>query len=308
MIWKAFLVMWYDSSVAKRKSYGRVSGRQNTGVRNSVARAGGRRLQKSKKRKIPAGLIFWTAFLVLVAGLFFINRDHIRESLENTRLLEKISSSSNPREEPGGTGRSLPEPAPVEQPSVVQSSPRPIEQRAAPVTPLTPDSQAAPPAPSTSSGAVSAAQTVQNPAGRPAQSYMEQVLYFIHVDDDGDIIRSKVTRRIPVSGTPLRDTLEALIAGPGSGETDRGLISLIPPDTRVLSAVIEGGVARVNFSEEFQYNTTGMEGFAAQLTQVIWTATEFPNVREVQILIEGNRIEHLGEAIPIWDPLNRRSF
>jgi hypothetical protein len=28
----------------------------------------------------------------------------------------------------------------------------------------------------------------------------------------------------------------------------------------------------------------------------------------VQILIEGNRIDHLGEGIPIWGPLNRQSF
>jgi spore germination protein GerM len=128
------------------------------------------------------------------------------------------------------------------------------------------------------------------------------------VEDDGTILRSKVSRRIPLSGTPLQDTLEALILGPEAGEIRRGLISLIPPDTRILGVVIEDGTARINCSEEFQYNTAGMEGFAAQLTQIIWTATEFPNVRDVQILIEGNRVDHLGEGIPIWSPLNRQSF
>jgi spore germination protein GerM len=128
------------------------------------------------------------------------------------------------------------------------------------------------------------------------------------VEDDGMILRSKTTRRLPVSGTPLRDTLQALITGPDTAEERQGIISLIPPETRVLNAVIEGNTARVNFSEEFQYNTAGMEGFAAQLTQIIWTATEFPNVKDVQILIEGNRIDHLGEGIPIWGPLNRQSF
>jgi spore germination protein GerM len=106
----------------------------------------------------------------------------------------------------------------------------------------------------------------------------------------------------------LLDTLEALIAGPDSGETRRDIISLIPPETRVLGAVIEGNTARINFNEDFQYNTAGMEGFAAQLAQVVWTATEFPNVKDVQILIEGNRVDHLGEGVPIWSPLNRQSF
>jgi spore germination protein GerM len=137
---------------------------------------------------------------------------------------------------------------------------------------------------------------------------MEQTLYFIRVEDDGTILRSKTTRRIPVSGTPLQDTLQALIAGPGAEEERRGMISLIPPDTQILSAVIEGSTARLNFSEEFQYNTVGMEGFAAQLTQIVWTATEFPNVKNVQILIEGNRVDHLGEGLPVWGPLDRQSF
>lgn len=149
---------------------------------------------------------------------------------------------------------------------------------------------------------------VQTPPASVAPSYTEQALYFIRVTDDGDIVRSKVVRRFPVSGTPLKDTLEALITGPDSGELSRNMLSLIPRDTRILSAVIEGNTARVNFSEEFQYNTAGMEGFTAQLMQIIWTATEFPNVRDVQILIEGNRVEHLGEGIPIWNPLNRQSF
>jgi hypothetical protein len=28
----------------------------------------------------------------------------------------------------------------------------------------------------------------------------------------------------------------------------------------------------------------------------------------VQILIEGNRVDHLGEGIPVWNPLDRESF
>jgi spore germination protein GerM len=280
--------------VAKRRDNGRISSRRKTGSRVSNGPIGARYVRKPKKAKFPAGLIFWAVFLVLIAGLFFINREAIRQSLENTQLLEKISS---PRENPGGL-----DPAPsgaVEQPPVVQTSPRPIEQRDPPSST----------AGSRSTDAAPVTQAVQSPpAARPVQTYTEQVLYFIRVNDDGDIIRSRVVRRIPVSGTPLQDTLEALITGPDSGEISRGMLSLLPPDTRILSAVIDGSTARINFSEEFQYNTAGMEGFVAQLIQVIWTATEFPNVQDVQILIEGSRVDHLGEGIPIWNPLNRQSF
>lgn len=279
--------------MAKQRVRRRTSGRKYT--------------QRKGKAKIPGGLIFWTAFLIIIAGLFFINRDRIMESLEKTQLLERLSppvsteSPAAPPAEQGIPARTAAEPAvretrespppdildpppPVSAaaPGTVQSAPRPIEQRDA----------AAPAA----------------PVRRSTESTTEQILYFIQVEDDGAITRSRTTRRIPPSGTPLQDTLEALIAGPDAGEERRGMTSLIPPETKVLSAVIDGSTARINFSEEFQYNTAGMEGFAAQLTQIIWTATEFPNVQDVQILIEGGRIDHLGEGLPVWGPLNRQSF
>jgi hypothetical protein len=241
--------------------------------------------------------------LIFITGLFFINRDRIMDSLEKTRFLERLSSSmgggepgparegpvvelparQNPvnQEPERPPARPTPPDPPPARPGITQSPPRPIEER---------DSSPA------------------APVRRSAESSAEQVLYFIRVEDDGTILRSRTTRPIPTSGTPLRDTLEALIAGPGAEEERQGIISLIPPDTRILNAVIEGSTARINFSEEFQYNTAGMEGFAAQLTQVVWTATEFPNVKDVQILIEGNRVDHLGEGLPIWGPLDRQSF
>jgi len=103
----------------------------------------------------------------------------------------------------------------------------------------------------------------------------------------------------------MTDVLHALIAGPSADEERRGLISLIPPDTRVLSATVRGETAYINFSEDFQYNTYGVEGYAAQLREIIYTVTEFPNVRRVQILIEGRRVDFLGEGIWIGSPVSR---
>jgi spore germination protein GerM len=124
--------------------------------------------------------------------------------------------------------------------------------------------------------------------------------------DDGRILRIKTPRQIPVSDSPLRDTLEALLRGPTAEEADRGLISLIPPETRLLgSPTIRGETAYINFSENFQFNTYGAEGYTAQLRQVVWTATEFPTVTDVQILIEGRRLDYLGESIRIGSPLNK---
>jgi spore germination protein GerM len=149
-------------------------------------------------------------------------------------------------------------------------------------------------------------QTVQNPQSvqRPPET-RERVLYFIQVDRSGYINRVQANRRFPLSGSPLTDVVQALIAGPNAEEKNSGLISLIPPAAKLLSASIRGNTAYLSFNEEFQYNTYGMEGYAGQLRQIVFTVTEFPNVADVQILIEGRRIDYLGEGVWVGSPVSR---
>jgi spore germination protein GerM len=106
----------------------------------------------------------------------------------------------------------------------------------------------------------------------------------------------------------MLDSLNALLQGPTAEEQRRGMVSLIPSGARILSATVRGNTAYISFSEEFQYNTYGVEGYAAQLKQIVWTATEFPNVENVQILIEGRRVDYLGEGIWIGSPLSREEL
>jgi spore germination protein GerM len=57
------------------------------------------------------------------------------------------------------------------------------------------------------------------------------------------------------------------------------------------------------------YNHYGIEGYAGQLKQIVFTATAFPNVQDVQILIEGEKHDYLGgEGVFIGSPLSRSSF
>jgi spore germination protein GerM len=102
--------------------------------------------------------------------------------------------------------------------------------------------------------------------------------------------------------------MQMLIKGPNADEQGKGLVSLIPADTEILSVIIRGETAYIDMSEEFQYNGHGVEGYAAQLHQIVWTATEFSSVKNVQLLIEGRRIDWLGEGIWIGSPLNRTSL
>jgi spore germination protein GerM len=103
----------------------------------------------------------------------------------------------------------------------------------------------------------------------------------------------------------MADALKMLIQGPNTEERRQGLVTLIPQGTRILAVRVQGTTAYISFSEEFQYNTYGVEGYVAQLRQVVWTVTEFSSVKDVQILIEGRRVDYLGEGIWIGSPVNR---
>jgi len=159
------------------------------------------------------------------------------------------------------------------------------------------------------SGAAAAGNGVAQPAAQAPAKQRAATLYFVRIDDDGVIVRQDVTRLIPTSDSPLSDALEALIKGPDASELNRRLISLIPAGTRLLSVRVQGTTALVNLSEPFMYNHYGIEGYAGQLKQIVYTATSFATVHDVQILIEGERHDYLGgEGVYIGKPLSRNSF
>ena len=135
------------------------------------------------------------------------------------------------------------------------------------------------------------------------------MLYLVRVDDDGIITRHRVQRTVPSSDSPMTDALEALLSGPNADELSRGFISLVPAGTRLLSAKVRGSTAYLDFSEEFMYNRYGIAGYAGQLRQIVYTATEFPTVKDVQILIQGHTRDYLGgDGVYIGKPLSRAQF
>ena len=86
-------------------------------------------------------------------------------------------------------------------------------------------------------------------------------------------------------------------------------MTLIPSGTRLLGASVSNGIATLNFSEAFSFNSVGVQGYLAQLMQIVYTATSFSTVNSVQFIIEGQREDYLGsEGTWIGSPLSRSSF
>ena len=288
-------MLYYHTIVAVRKGSGKKAQSKN---------------QKPKKKSPPPKkqfpvILFWLAFAIFVFGLFIFNREAISKSIgavkdgilsrnegagplppEVTPIAEDPAPPAVQQPSGGNQGASS---QPATQPPATQP---PAAQPAAPGQPAVQTTPTQPPAQSP-------------PAVQPAPETRDRALYFILVDRSGSIVRVRVDRKLPASDSPLKDAIEAIIAGPNQDEKSRGMISLVPAGTKILSAAVRENTAFINFSEEFQYNTYGVEGYAGQVRQIVFTATEFPNVSDVQILIEGRRLDYLGEGIWIGSPLRR---
>ena len=266
--------------------------------------------KNNESRGAQAVVIFWLVFIIVIISIFIFNAETIKENFYLFKM--RMTSASDAREEilmfdddsieevviGQPQQREIPETRStpsqdITEPAAVTTEPAAIPQEPAPAQPGRQTQPQTPVQP-------------QTPAA-PVQT-RDRSVYFTQVNNDGQILQSKVTRKIPVSQSPMTDALNVLLAGPSSEELTRGLINLIPANTRMLSAIVRGSTAYINFSVDFLFNTFGVEGYVAQLRQIVWTATEFSNVNDVQILIEGRRIDYLGEGIWIGSPISRQSF
>ena len=272
-----------------------------------------------------AGCLLWLIVFSVIFLLFVINWGKIKATLDRTNFNEIVSNQrsidrkmpvppSAPTAAPaGGSGSGSPPGAATATPAKPGgASPTPGTNLQGPVTPgggpSGPQGPAAgqnvtPQGVSPAAGAEKALTAAQPPKTHPA------TLYFVRIDDDGVIVRQDVRRMIPASDAPLTDALLALMSGPDESELRQHLVSLIPTGTKLLGVRVQGTTAIVNLSEPFMYNHYGIEGYAGQLKQIVYTATAFPTVHDVQILIDGERHDYLGgEGVYIGKPLSRNSF
>lgn len=275
----------------------------------------------SKKKKNSRGsntgcLILFAGFIILLV-IFVAKFPDIKATLDKTNFLELVKKRATTT-----TTLSLPEalqpPDDGKPPAAPPAKEAPSAQAplAAPGSTSTSTSPAgrqptASSVPSTST-VLPTSTTAAGSGGKTDASavQMRQAnLFFVKIEDDGVISRREVKRMIPVSDSPLADAINALIAGPSEGEIRSGLVSLVPRGTKLLGITLRGSTAIIDLSDAFMYNHYGIEGFSAQLKQIVYTATSFLSVQDVQILVDGKARDYLGgEGVYIGKPLSRNSF
>ena len=254
--------------------------------------------KKGNPKASQAIVIFWLIFIIVIIGVLMLNFDVIKKNFNmfKTRLTTPVGAEEELLDE------EQPEEDDVPRIVIREQQPAASERQSAPETETR--TQTAEPQRSAEQPAQTQTQTQTPP---PVQT-RDRAVYFTQIDKDGQILQSRVTRRIPVSDSPMLDVLNVILAGPSSDEINRGILNLIPANTRILSATVRGNTAYISFSEDFLFNTFGVEGCVAQLRQIVWSVTEFQNVNDVQILVEGRRLDYLGEGIWIGSPISRQSF
>ena len=304
--------------------------RQGHSARTSAA---GRRLPARARKKAPIGVLLWTAIILFVLVVFLFNRMAIRDVVDRTDLLTVLQRSVD-----NAMGRTLPaadtvpvpevtrtplppatpedavpqpqkvpQPEEVPQPQVVTTSPAPVREDALPAPAPTASSDASPPGAETAPPNPPAQSDASPPPRVP--SARQRRLFFAAVSDAGDIAVTGVMRAVDDTASPLTDTLRTLFAGPEPSEVNRGLTTMIPPAVILNRVHVSEQIAYIDVSESFRFNPLGREGLDAQLQQIVFSATEFPGVEMVQILIDGRRVEFLGpEGTYIGKPIGRAMF
>lgn len=122
---------------------------------------------------------------------------------------------------------------------------------------------------------------VESVATMADSTYADQVqLYFPSAS--GRLL-VPVTRTV-FSPADLPTAILELVKGP---KTDSGLETPVPSDCGVKSVKIKDGVATIDFTSEFAAVAQQDDGGQQAIRAVLFTASQFPGVKQVQILVEG---------------------
>lgn len=297
-------------------------------------RSSARSSQRRKKKRLPLGLLLWIVVIMLVVMYAAMNMDTLKTTVGG--LLGKKDNAQQPQQQQGAaenTPNDIIVAPPAAEPASgtaagpasggsAQTAPQDMQQNmqqnaadqaattdgAAPASPAAPTNQPANPQTNQQNQPAQTAPQTQ-PAQQPKQ-YATWV-YFTRVRDDGaSFALVKRQRSVSNPNTILTQTLGALFQGVTPDEQSAGARSFIPAASVIKSVSIRGKTAYIDISDGFLFNPMGRVATDAQIYQLVYTATEFSTIDNVQILINGAAVPYLsGEGgINVSSPIARRNL
>lgn len=139
------------------------------------------------------------------------------------------------------------------------------------------------------------------------ESMRKTVFYF----QNGEGYLVPVMRRIPWEEGIAKVTLRNMVDSPELREVldSTGLLPLLPQGTEIIGMSInqETGLCKVDFSEEI-LDKESIKDEENLIKGIVYTLTEFPAIKEVQILVNGKFIPALKNGTPVDKPMTRENI
>ncbi len=131
-------------------------------------------------------------------------------------------------------------------------------------------------------------------------------LYFVTETSSERLKLVRVKRKLTVSNDKLlKTTIQLLIKGPTQEEAKKGIFSVFPAGVKLRDVWIKNKTAYIDFSPEIEIGV-GIPVLQARIYQIVYTATQFPSVERVRILINGKMKETFSyEGLDISKPFTR---
>lgn len=129
------------------------------------------------------------------------------------------------------------------------------------------------------------ATTAQNTTEpiQPVNETMDVAVYYLKSDkNEFNLVRE--IHKVEKSDDAVRTALTELISGT---PLTKWAYRVMPPDTKILSIIIDKGLATVDFSAEVLKANVGAEGESLGINAIVNTLTEFPSIKKVQFTVNG---------------------
>ncbi len=132
-------------------------------------------------------------------------------------------------------------------------------------------------------------------------------IYLVKLNEESDKMYLAPVGRKVTGGSVLENTMKELIKGPTATEKKKGMLTAVPSTLRVNGVKIRGNVAEIDFNGAIEQGAAGSI-LLNRIDQIVYTATQFPNVGSVVITINGKQRQTLGtDGLSIGGPLHRRN-
>ena len=267
-------------------------------------------MAEKKRKKTGIGLAIWLIVAILIIIVFLVKWETIHNNLIRAGILqgtivekeekpetpkvEKKKESSNKKDSVTLKVQEEEKPAPVLKSETPKTETEKVQDKIVEAVTEKIVEKAVETAAEKVVEAVKETKPAETPKPKveppkPAPATTTVKLYYVVIDANGSVNYKAVNRTV-AKDSPLTNALNALLAGPTFEE--KNCTTLIPKGTKLLGVSIKDGVAILNFNDAFEFNQDGIEGYLAQLKQIINTATEFSSVNSVQFLINGEKKEY----------------